>query len=53
MADMLGIMITKYENLDHIAGIVKAGTAAGKNGHDIHDRRRGPFHARPQVPAYC
>jgi len=26
---MLGIMITKYENLDHIAGVVKAARAAG------------------------
>ena len=26
---MLGIMITKYENLEHIAGIVKAARAAG------------------------
>ena len=31
MAEILGIMITRYENLDHIAGIVKAATAAGKN----------------------
>jgi len=32
MADeMLGIMITQYENLDHIAGIVKAARAAGKS----------------------
>ncbi|MEK6700149.1 MAG: peroxiredoxin [Nitrospirota bacterium] len=29
MADMLGIMVTKYENLDHIAGVVKAAKAAG------------------------
>jgi len=29
-AEMLGIMITKFENLDHIAGIVKASRAAGK-----------------------
>jgi len=28
--DILGIMITKYENLDHIAGVVKAVRAAGK-----------------------
>jgi len=27
--EMLGIMITKYENLEHIAGIVKAARAAG------------------------
>jgi hypothetical protein len=26
---LLGIMITKYENLDHIAGVVKAARAAG------------------------
>ena len=30
MADeMLGIMITKYENLEHIGGVVKAARAAG------------------------
>ena len=29
MAEMLGIMITKYENLDHIKGVVKAARAAG------------------------
>ena len=30
MADeMLGIMITKYENLEHIAGVVRAARAAG------------------------
>jgi peroxiredoxin family protein len=30
MADgMLGIMVTKYENLHHIAGVVKAARAAG------------------------
>ncbi len=29
--DMLGIMITKYENLGHIAGVVKAARAAGKS----------------------
>jgi len=29
--DMLGIMITKYENLEHIAGVVKAARAAGKS----------------------
>jgi len=29
--EMLGIMITKYENLDHIAGMVKAARAAGKS----------------------
>jgi hypothetical protein len=28
--EILGIMITKYENLDHIAGVVKAARAAGK-----------------------
>lgn len=28
--EMLGIMVTKYENLDHIAGVVKAARAAGK-----------------------
>jgi peroxiredoxin family protein len=27
--EMLGIMITKYENLEHIAGVVKAARAAG------------------------
>jgi len=26
---MLGIMITKYENLEHIAGVTKAARAAG------------------------
>lgn len=31
MAEILGIMITRYENLDHIAGIVKAAKAAGKS----------------------
>jgi peroxiredoxin family protein len=30
MADILGIMITRYENFEHIAGIVKAATSAGK-----------------------
>ena len=30
MAEMLGIMITKYENLDHITGTVRAASAAGK-----------------------
>jgi len=30
MADMLGILITKYENLDHIMGTVKAARATGK-----------------------
>lgn len=30
-ADTLGIMITKYENLEHIVGVVKAARAAGKN----------------------
>jgi hypothetical protein len=30
MADeMLGIMVTKYENLEHIAGVVKAARSAG------------------------
>jgi len=29
--EMLGIMITKYENLDHIAGVAKAARAAGKS----------------------
>jgi peroxiredoxin family protein len=30
MADtMLGIMVTKYENLEHIVGVVKAARAAG------------------------
>lgn len=27
--EMLGIMITKHENLEHIAGVVKAARAAG------------------------
>ena len=27
--EMLGIMITRYENLEHIAGVVKAARAAG------------------------
>jgi peroxiredoxin family protein len=30
MAEILGIMITRHENLDHIAGVVKAARAAGK-----------------------
>lgn len=30
MAETLGIMITKHENLEHIAGIAKAALAAGK-----------------------
>ena len=30
MAEMLGIMITRYENLDHILGTVKAARTAGK-----------------------
>jgi hypothetical protein len=30
MAEILGIMVTKYENLDHIMGTVKAARAAGK-----------------------
>jgi len=29
--ETLGIMITKYENLEHIAGIVKAARAASKS----------------------
>jgi peroxiredoxin family protein len=28
--EMLGIMITKYENLEHIIGVTKAARAAGK-----------------------
>jgi peroxiredoxin family protein len=28
--EVLGIMVTKYENLDHLAGIVKAARATGK-----------------------
>ncbi|HSB34424.1 MAG TPA: hypothetical protein VLG39_08215 [Nitrospirota bacterium] len=28
--EMLGIMVTKYENVEHIAGIAKAARAAGK-----------------------
>jgi transposase len=28
--EMLGIMVTKYENLEHIAGVMKAARAAGK-----------------------
>jgi hypothetical protein len=28
--EMLGIMVTKYENLEHIAGVTKAARAAGK-----------------------
>ena len=31
MAETLGIMITRYDNLDHIAGTVKAARAAGKS----------------------
>lgn len=31
MAEILGIMITKYDNLEHIAGSVKSGRKAGKN----------------------
>jgi len=27
--EMLGIMVTKYENLEHIAGVVKAARTAG------------------------
>lgn len=30
MAEILGILITKYENLDHIAGTVRAARSAGK-----------------------
>ncbi len=29
--EMLGIMITKHENLEHIAGVVNAARAAGKS----------------------
>jgi hypothetical protein len=29
--EILGIMVTKYENFDHIAGVVKAARAAGKS----------------------
>jgi predicted peroxiredoxin len=29
--DLLGILVTKYENLDHIAGVVKAARATGKS----------------------
>ncbi len=29
MAEMLGIMVTRYGNLDHIAGVMKAARAAG------------------------
>ncbi len=29
--EMLGIMVTKYENLEHIAGAAKAARAAGKS----------------------
>jgi hypothetical protein len=28
--EMLGIMVTKYENIEHITGVVKAARAAGK-----------------------
>ncbi len=31
MAEILGIMITKYENGEHISGVVKAARKAGKN----------------------
>jgi len=31
MAETLGIMITRYDNVDHIAGTVKAARAAGKS----------------------
>ena len=30
MAEMLGVMITKYENLGHIIGVTTAARAAGK-----------------------
>lgn len=29
--EMLGIMVTNYENVEHIAGITKAARAAGKS----------------------
>jgi predicted peroxiredoxin len=29
--EMLGIMVTKYENLEHIVGVSKAARAAGKS----------------------
>jgi hypothetical protein len=29
--EMLGIMVTKYESLDHISGVVKAARSAGKS----------------------
>ena len=29
--EMLGIMVTKYENVEHIAGAAKAARAAGKS----------------------
>jgi predicted peroxiredoxin len=29
--EMLGIMVTKYENLEHIAGVTRAARAAGKS----------------------
>jgi hypothetical protein len=29
--EVLGIMVTKYENLDHIAGVIKAARSAGKS----------------------
>ncbi len=31
MAEILGIMLTKYENLGHITGVTKAARKAGKN----------------------
>lgn len=31
MAEILGIMITRYENLEHIAGVTKAARKAGKS----------------------
>ena len=31
VSEMLGIMVTKFENLDHIVGVVKAARAAGKS----------------------
>lgn len=30
MAELLGIMITRYENLEHIAGMIKSARTAGK-----------------------
>ncbi len=31
MAEILGIMVTRYENTEHISGVVKAARKAGKN----------------------